>query len=138
MTPSLLISPSGAALETVKTIITGETYSQCSVIATAKSSASVSRGMFDVRLRLEGWREEVVMEVIHRHFSHSPNKVLALKLKLSHNETYKKLLRCPFLAQLGELTRYCLTEADCGGVEPAWPTRTQENSQPPPARACRP
>ena len=69
MTPSLLISPSGAALETVKTIITGETYSQCSVIATAKSSASVSKGMFDVRLRLEGWREEVVMEVIHRHFS---------------------------------------------------------------------
>ena len=54
-----------------------------------------------MELRLEGWREEVVMEVIHKHFSHSPNKVLALKLNLSNNEPYKKLLRCPLLAQLG-------------------------------------
>lgn len=92
---------SGCALEMMTKIISGETYTQCSVIASAKSGLSVRRRLFDVELRLEGWREEVVMEVIHKHFSHSPNKVLALKLKLSNNEPYKKLLRCPLLAQLG-------------------------------------
>ena len=66
-------------------ILTGQTYSQCSVIAAAQPSASV-RGMFDLAVRLEGWREEVVMEVITKHFSHSPNKVLALQLKLSHSQ----------------------------------------------------
>ena len=83
-------------------IISGETFSQCSVVATVRPGASsVRREMFDLELRLLGWREERVMEVIHRHFSHSPNKVLALKLKLCNNEPYKNLLRCPLLAQLG-------------------------------------
>ena len=57
--------------------------------------------MFAVNLKLEGWSEDVVMEVIHSYFNHCPNKVLALKLKISSNEPFKLLLRCPLLAQLG-------------------------------------
>ena len=65
-------------------ILSGQTYSHCSVIAASQPRASLVR-MFDLAVRLEGWRDEVVMEVISKHFSHSPNKVLALQLKLSHS-----------------------------------------------------
>ena len=85
----------------IQKIVTGETYSCCSVIAAAKKNHYVNVDSFQVHLQLEGWKEEVVMEVIHKQFSHSPNKVLALKLKLSSNDPFKNLLRCPLLAQLG-------------------------------------
>ena len=85
----------------IQKIVTGDSYSYCSVIAAAKKNQCVNTNNFQVHLQLEGWKEEVVMEVIHKQFSHSPNKVLALKLKLSSNEPFKHLLRCPLLAQLG-------------------------------------
>ena len=85
----------------IQKIVTGDSYSYCSVIAAVKKNQCVNTNNFQVHLMLEGWKEEVVMEVIHKQFSHSPNKVLALKLKLSSNEPFKHLLRCPLLAQLG-------------------------------------
>ena len=81
----------GESLEVIKKVIVGETYSKCSVIAASKNSCHGD--MFKHDLMLEGWREEVVLEVIHRQFTYSPNKVLALKLKLSNNEPYKHLLQ---------------------------------------------
>lgn len=86
-------------LEDLRKILDGETYSRCSVFATTQ--AYTMRNMFAVNLKLQGWNEDVVMEVIHKYFNHSPNKVLALKLKISSNEPFKHLLRCPLLAQLG-------------------------------------
>ena len=98
------------SLEMMTKILRGQTYSQCSVMAAAQPTASVRR-MFDLVVRLEGWREEVVMEVITKHFSHSPNKVLALQLKLSHSQhqPHRNLLNCPLLAQLA-----CLAYEDTG------------------------
>ena len=49
----------------------------------------------------------MVLEVISHHFSHSPNKVLALRLKLS--QSHRTLLNCPLLAQLA-----CLAYEDTG------------------------
>ena len=82
-------------------ILDGETYSKCSILASTKEGKMTN--LFDENLKLQGWKEDVVMEVIHRHFNHSPNKVLALKLKISSNEPFKRLLRCPLLAQLGKI-----------------------------------
>ena len=33
------------------------------------------KNMFAVNLKLQGWNEDVVMEVIHKYFNHSPNNV---------------------------------------------------------------
>ena len=90
---------SSEKLEDFSKILDGETYSRCSVFSTTKSFKM--RNMFAVNLKLQGWNEDVVMEVIHKYFNHSPNKVLALKLKISSNEPFKHLLRCPLLAELG-------------------------------------
>ena len=106
--------------EMMTKILSGETYSHCSVIAAAPPTASARR-MFDLVVRLEGWRKEVVMEVIKKHFSHSPNKVLALQLKLSHSQHpphRTQLLNCPLLAQLA-----CLAYEDTGEL----PTRASES-----------
>ena len=93
-------------------ILSGHTYSQCSVLATAPPSppsppSTPARRRFDLVLSLEGWREEAVLAVINQHFSHSPNKVLALRLKLSQSQ--RTLLNCPLLAQLA-----CLAYEDTG------------------------
>ena len=89
--------------------LSGETYSQCSVMAASKHSHQDRGNLYTETLKLEGWKEEVVMEVIHRQFSHSPNKVLALKLKLTSNDPYHRVLRCPLLVGLA-----CLAYEDTG------------------------
>ena len=86
-------------MEDLRNILDGQTYSKCSVLASTKNCKM--KNMFAVNLKLEGWNVDIVMEVIHKYFNHSPNKVLALKLKITSNEPFKHLLRCPLLAQLG-------------------------------------
>ena len=87
-------------MEDLRNILDGQTYSKCSVLASTKNCKM--KNMFAVNLKLQGWNVNIVMEVIHKYFNHSPNKVLALKLKISSNEPFKHLLRCPLLAQLGK------------------------------------
>ena len=87
-------------MEDLRNILDGQTYSKCSVFASTKNCKM--KNMFAVNLKLQGWNVNIVMEVIHKYFNHSPNKVLALKLKISSNEPFKHLLRCPLLAQLGK------------------------------------
>ena len=85
-------------------IISGEIYSKCSILSASKDSKF--KDMFNLNLKLHGWKNEVVMEVIHKQFNHSPNKILALKLRITGNEPFKNLLRCPLLAQLGNFHKY--------------------------------
>ena len=101
-----IIHCSGETYKLFHNIIRGETFTKCSVLASTKSNFSSKNEDFDVHLKLMGWKEEVIKEVIHKQFYHSPNKVLALKLKLSSNEPFQNLLRCPLLTQLGNKNYY--------------------------------
>ena len=94
---------SGECLPIISKIISGETYSKCSVLAAGgtRGGKGLSNKQFNVHLQLRGWKQNVVMEVIEKHFNYSPNKVLALKLKLTSNDPFKHLLKCPLLTQLG-------------------------------------
>ena len=58
-------------------LLRGATFPHCSVVATSSSSTSPGGEgwQFDLVGQLRGWRQEVVMELIHRQFPHSPNKV---------------------------------------------------------------
>ena len=105
-----LIYFSGENEDMICKIISGEIYSKCSVLAASKNNKF--KRMFNVNLKLHGWKNDVVMEVIHKQFNHSPNKVLALKLRITGNEPFKNLLRCPLLAQLGNFQKYyCINES---------------------------
>ena len=102
---------SGENIETMAKIVSGETFSKCSILAASMEGKSLRRNVFDILVKLKGWKEEAVVEVIHKQFPHSPNKVLALKLKLSNNDPFKFLVRCPLLAQLA-----CLAYEDTGDL----------------------
>ena len=101
----------GENIEMINKIVSGETFSKCSVLAASRELKPVRRNLFDILVKLKGWKEETVVEVIHKQFPHSPNKVLALKLKLSNNDPFKFLVRCPLLAQLA-----CLAYEDTGDL----------------------
>ena len=101
----------GENIDTISRIISGETFSKCSILAASREGKSTQRSLFNILVKLKGWKEETVVEVIHKQFPHSPNKVLALKLKLSNNDPFKFLVRCPLLAQLA-----CLAYEDTGDL----------------------
>ena len=99
------------AREEVHALVDGTTFPHCSIFATS-SPGSNDRELFTVHATLRGWREEAVFEVIHRQFPHTPNKVLALKLRLSGLEPGLTLVgSCPLLASL-----LCLAYEDTGDL----------------------
>ena len=101
-----------AAREEVLAVVQGSSLPHCSVLATSSLGCG-DRESFQVQAQLRGWREAAVVEVIHRQFPHSPNKVLALKLKLSGAERSLALVgSCPLLTSL-----LCLAYEDTGELE---------------------
>ena len=99
------------AREEVQTLVDGTTFPHCSIFATC-SQGSNEKELFSVHAILRGWREEAVFEVIHRQFPHTPNKVLALKLRLAGLEPGLTLVgSCPLLASL-----LCLAYEDTGDL----------------------
>ena len=63
------------AREELEHLVRGATFPHCSVVATSTSSPEWEGWHFDLVGQLRGWRQEVVMELIHRQFPHTPNKV---------------------------------------------------------------
>ena len=99
------------AREEVQALVDGTTFPHCSIFATC-SQGSDEKELFSVHAILRGWREEAVFEVIHRQFPHTPNKVLALKLRLAGLEPGLTLVgSCPLLASL-----LCLAYEDTGDL----------------------
>ena len=64
------------AREELEHLVRGATFPHCSVVATSTSSPEWEGWHFDLVGQLRGWRQEVVMELIHRQFPHTPNKVV--------------------------------------------------------------
>ena len=53
-------------LEVIYRIISGETYTMCSVLAASTEGKSVQKNPFKILIKLKGWKQETVIEVIHR------------------------------------------------------------------------